>query len=248
VGRSLDNLKNYWPAGTYFHTTLIILKVGVVDNPRSGEKYVQRQLEPFAQNVDELIITTIDDLEAQSSVDRSILKNYTDIYKDNGKSLNNLFNQLLLLHCAGSKLIDDQTYHTVVFCRDDILVCKSPIFGFSGPRKGNIIIPAFHWHQGYNDRFMLGTMEIAKLWTRRIHELEKFHHSRKKLSGETLVKYTLDKSNVNVLAFPRVFPRIRNNDVVCVERNPLSINRPQEFIKIISAIVKFLVWRFRRYN
>ena len=243
--RSLDNLKTYWPAGTVFHTTHIILKVNVVDNPRSGEQYVQRELELFAPNVDELIVTKIDDLEAQSSVERSILKNYTDIYKDNGKSLNNLFNQLLLLEYSEMKLIEDNKYDTVVCCRDDILVKKSSMFGFASPKGNDIIMPGFHWHRGYNDRFMLGTAEVSKLWARRIQDLDKFYLSQKKLSGETLVKFTLHKNNINVLAFPRVFPRIRHNDIICRERNPLSINRPREFINIISAILKFLIWPFK---
>ena len=229
VGRSLDNLKTYWPADAVFHTSHIVLKVSKVDNPRSGEQYVQRELELFAPNVDKLVVAKIDDLEAQSSVQRSILTNYTDIYEDNGKSLNNLFNQLLLLEYCEKQLIEENKYDTVVFCRDDILVKKSPMFGFPSPKGNDIIMPGFHWHRGYNDRFMLGTSEMSKLWARRIQELKKFHQSHKKLSGETLVKFTLVKNNINVLAFPRVFPRIRHNDIICRERNPLSINRPREF-------------------
>ena len=138
MGRSLDNLKTYWPADAVFHTSHIVLKVSKVDNPRSGEQYVQRELELFAPNVDKLVVAKIDDLEAQSSVQRSILTNYTDIYEDNGKSLNNLFNQLLLLEYCEKQLIEENKYDTVVFCRDDILVKKSPMFGFQ-VQKGTIL-------------------------------------------------------------------------------------------------------------
>ena len=244
MARSLTNLKKYWPANTSFRTTHILLEVGKVDNPRTGEKYVQKPLKSFCKNVDQLVIKTLNDLEASAAVNRSILKNYADIYTDNRKSLNNLFNQLLLLESAESTLIDEAT-DIVVFCRDDIFVYQSPIFNFSKLTKRNIIIPGFHWHRGYNDRFMIGSQEVARIWARRIHALETFSLKQKKLSGEMLVKYTLDKTDIRVLAFPRIFPRIRSNDKECHERNPLSINRPRELIKILTALVGFYIWWLR---
>ena len=245
VNRSLKNLKAYWPKLTSFETTHVLLQIDTIDNPRSGEKYNQQRLEPFGENVDKLIIKTPDELEAASTVNRSILNNYRDIYEDNGKSLDNLFNQLLLLEYAGSTLIDNEVNKTFVFCRDDIMVYHSPIFNLSGLTRRNLIIPGFHWHRGYNDRFMLGSHITAGIWAHRIRGLETLYSEKRELSGETLLKYTINQNNINVLAFPRVFPRIRNNCNEVTERNPLSLNRPREFLNILIAYFKFFIWRFR---
>jgi hypothetical protein len=215
-----------------------------INNPRSGEQYLQRDLQSFAPTADKLIVKTVNDLEARSSIKRSVLLNYDDIYEDNRKSLDNLFNQLLLLEYAENSLIDESVCETIVFCRDDILIKKNIFRSFVKTKACEIIIPGFHWHKGYNDRFMFGTKEVAKLWARRIENLEKFHLKQKNLSGEKLLKFTLNKKKISILALPRVFPRIRHNDILCKERNTLSINRPIEFVSIIRAILKFLLRAF----
>ena len=92
---------------------------------------------------------------------------------------------------------------------------------------------------------MLGSHITAGIWAHRIRGLETLYSKKRELSGETLLKYTINQNNINVLAFPRVFPRIRNNCNEVTERNPLSLNRPREFLNILIAYFKFFIWRFR---
>lgn len=241
VKENLANLQTYWPEGTIFDTRHIVLKLKEINNPRSGEKFVQTDLQLYAAITDQLIIKTVDELEELCPTKRSVLQNYEDVYEDNRKSLNNLFNQLLLLDYAVKSIISKSSHDNIVFCRDDILIKKRILTNCVLAKANEIIVPGFHWHKGYNDRFMFGTKEVAILWAGRITHLNKFYHKQKYLTGEKLVKSILDESNITILSFPRVFPRIRHNDYICKERNTMSINRPTEFIHIIRTTTKLLL-------
>jgi len=99
----------------------------------------------------------------------------------------------------------------------------------------------FHWHKGFNDRFMIGAPCVARLWSSRIKHLKEYYLHDKNLSGEKLLMHYLKMQKINVLALPFIFPRIRHGDQIISEKNPYSLNRPKELYGLAIAIVKYFL-------
>ena len=139
-----------------------INKIKFIDNPRSEEySYVdQMKLEKSLSLID---LKFEKDQEIYENIFQKFIiknadKNFTDPYKDNFRTLCNLYCQLTLL-TDFFKFYSMKKYQLIFTIRDDIII--QSYFGLFSMSKLLYKYPkyafttSYHWHNGVNDRILI---------------------------------------------------------------------------------------------
>lgn len=188
-------------------------------NPRSGENSIH---DPDNYKLLELDWVKLE--EPDTFIDHSWfskIKSFGDEYDDDFRSIRNLVHQLHSLRKVSSAALSWGA-HIYIFARPDILYHDSFDKVLSEASRATddcIFIPNWaNWGPGYNDRFCVCVGDrAARAYAERLRHVESFCADKGKLHAEKLLKYSVDRSGVNVSHFRVCGSRVRSNGNIVKE-------------------------------
>lgn len=218
----------------------------VMDNPRAGENNTEldqeewRLLNPLRYEIEDLA-----DYDASKDFNRFIRMGNPYFDRPGGNhTIKNHIRQMHSIrrcwHLVEQYMNQTNTrYHYVMFVRPDVrygepglpdldkyLKRSTTKYGQSGTPNLKLRVAI-----AYEDRFAVGTPEAIKLWATREDYAWEYVTSYKNnqtrpLHSESHLRWVMDKLNVNVVAIPMCFERVRANGLV-VTGDMASCHLPQ---------------------
>ena len=205
----------------YLHT----YNLKVLTNPRSDEYNEKLDTNEFKLlNPKEFIIDNQNEFDKKFDYD--IIKKYGDTWYDDYKSLYNLIRQLNSLKQVTSLIINKCMYDKYIYIRPDLLVktelnikyikyISTHNYLFT-PNWGKWIAPAIcrstnSSDVGTNDRFAIGNYNSIVKYGNRIDDIYDYMKMYGCLHSESLVKYIIQKYNINNIEIPIILIRVRAN-------------------------------------
>jgi len=183
-----------------------------LNNPRAGELDVA--LDPadaYLLNADFYLLAQQDD--ASIAAPLAAAQRQADAYHDDWCATRNLLHQLASLRRAWAACTQPQhgRFDYFLFVRPDLLYLDSFRLAklaalFAG--AGNIALPAWQRHGGFNDRFAFADASAAHHYAQRLSLVAEYC-GRAPLHAERLLAYALDKGQCKVCALPVRAQRIR---------------------------------------
>jgi hypothetical protein len=217
----------------------------LIYNPRSNESGAIDY--SFLKNLDIPIVPVIMD---QFSSFNDILSRSIDPHNDGRKSLNNLLKQLLMLNQIASHftVIDDYVNFFVI--RDDVKFSVfSKLFLLLCPpipsNNSEIIVSAFSWHGGINDKFFISSRRVMLLICQRVNQMKEFIEDRGYLNAEHLLKYILSLEELKVVPVFLNVGRVRIDGKVLWDKFLPAITRPKDIYRILCIITINFFNKFR---
>jgi hypothetical protein len=191
-----------------------------ISNPRSGELDIHFDM----KNLD---ILGADFYGVRRQNDADILdvlkhaRKQPDQFGDSGISMYNLLHQLLSLQRAWdlANNVLGGGFKYFLFVRPDTIIgdkvpIEDYIEAFEGP--GNIALPPWQSHRGFNDRIAFADAMAAEHYARRIALVPEYCKNHP-LHSESLLSYALRRGGCRVWSLPVRVRRVRANGVVVEE-------------------------------
>ena len=193
----------------YLHT----YNLEILTNPRSKEFNEKLDIEEYKiLNPKEYIIDNQDEFDKKFNYD--IVKSYGDTWLDNYKSIYNLIRQLNSLKKVTYLINNKDTYDKYIYVRPDLLFkTKLNINYIKYLSKQNYLFtPNWgKWRGGINDRFAIGNYKSIIKYGNRINDIYDYMKMYGCLHSERLVKYIVQKHNINNIEIPIILIRVRAN-------------------------------------
>jgi len=224
-----------------------INKIKFINNPRSEEySYVdQMKLEKSLSLID---LKFEKDQEIYENIFKKFIiknanKNFTDPYKDNFRTLCNLYCQLTLL-TDFFKFYSMKKYQLIFTIRDDILI--QSYFGLFSMSKLLYKYPkyafttSYHWHNGVNDRILIFGNKHSEIFSCRQKKLKESIMFNDFSNSEILNMQALRLMGIKIISSPFKISRVRINNKIRKEYFLLRIYRFNETIRVLKSIFLFI--------
>jgi len=224
-----------------------INKIKFINNPRSKEYNYIDQIEL------EKSLTLIDfkfekDQEIyEKNFHKFIIKNknknFIDPYKDNYRTLCNLYCQLTLLSDF-FKFNSMKKYQMIFTIRDDVII--QSYFGLFSITKLLYKYPkyaftnSYHWHNGVNDRILIFSNKSSEIFSYRQKNLKESLINNDFSNSETLNMIALNSMRIKIISSPFKISRIRSNGKIRKEYFILRIYRFNETIRVLRSFLLFI--------
>ena len=224
-----------------------INKIKFINNPRSEEySYVdQMKLEKSLSLID---LKFEKDQEIYENIFKKFIiknanKNFTDPYKDNFRTLCNLYCQLTLL-TDFFKFYSMKKYQLIFTIRDDIII--QSYFGLFSMSKLLYKYPkyafttSYHWHNGVNDRILIFGNKHSEIFSCRQKKLKESIMFNDFSNSEILNMQALRLMGIKIISSPFKISRVRINNKIRKEYFLLRIYRFNETIRVLKSIFLFI--------
>ncbi len=173
--------------------------------------------------------------------------NFRDPYRDNYKTLQNLFCQLSLL----SDFFKEKTLHEYDSClviRDDVVLLDNlglfKSFQLISTLKNTIFTTSYHWHKGINDRIILISPENYNIFQNRLNLLKEKLRYNNFFNSETINFEVIKKLKLTVISTPFRIIRVRSQGKKRREIFFLRPLRVKETLRVLFSIFLFLRYYF----
>jgi len=208
-------------------------KVDKIFNPRSNEDTFPPKVNKNDFENNHFIMFKESQLISNDTL--NFIKNYDDIYGDNFISYKNLISQLSLLK-MGTKSINFNDFKKIIFLRDDVFLNKKLNFNIIFKASSYSFLPYWSWCHGYNDRFFITNPNGAFVFSNRIDNIKDFLAEHGFLQGERLLKFSLNKADINVLPLQTKALRIRTNGFISFEKNYLNFFYTRNLVELMYKL------------
>ena len=205
----------------YLHT----YNLKVLTNPRSEEYNEKLDTNEFKLlNPKEFIIDNQNEFDKKFDYD--IIKKYGDTWHDDYTSLYNLIRQLNSLKQVTSLIINKCMYDKYIYIRPDLLVKTELNIKYIKYISTHNYLITPNWGKwgappscrsttsldgGINDRFAIGNYNSIVKYGNRIDDIYDYIKIYGCLHSESLVKYIVQKYNINNIEIPIILIRVRAN-------------------------------------
>lgn len=213
-----------------FTTIASLNLVDKVFSPRAGEHGVPvRTEEVFDLAAGHYLLTKQD--RAVVARNLAFAQRQADPFVNDWNSVTNLLFQLRSLRTAWVYATEDlaMPFDYYLFIRPDLqylddfpLAQMAVAFAASG-RDGNIAIPEWHNHFGYNDRFAFADAKAAEVHANRLVRVQRFTES-KPLHSESFLKFALDDAACEIWGLPVRARRIRATGEILDENFQVAVS------------------------
>jgi hypothetical protein len=135
------------------------------------------------------------------------------------------------------KYSNNKSYDLIIFARFDILYLNSIQIL---PLKDRLLyIPDFHHYLGYNDRFAYGKSDAMDIYLARYSYLSEWLSKDDHSGTEKMLKFWLQKNQVNVRFFKLFFKRVRANGLIEKKDQKLVFNYYKN--KVLNILKHFIL-------
>lgn len=198
----------------YIHT----YDLEILTNIRSGEKNVKLDVNDYKLlNPKEIIIEDQDEFDKSFNYEK--IMSYGDSWPcSKFNSLKNLIRQLNSLKKLTNLISQKPKYDIYIYIRPDLKIITPFDVSWLNLKNNQIATPIYFKHcGGLNDRFAIGKFEAIKTYGLRLDEIYNCCNAKKNkkrpLHSEQLVKYIIEKNNIQNIDLYITLVRIRGNGI-----------------------------------
>jgi len=229
--------QSIYPNSDFFY---FLHKEAEINNPRTNELGIIDY-----HNLCELPINIIDIDISLYYEKRDLLDHSRDPHNDGKKTLNNLLKQLVMLYNVADYFRDKRDYDGICLIRDDVKFsilskCLIKCLKQIESPGDHILISAYDWHGGYNDKFFVAGYKNFMTLSLRVLAVEDFIMKYGYLNAEHLLKYVVDHNLISVKPKFLKVGRVRFNGKVTWDSCLPAFFRPFDVIRVVSLFLKFL--------
>ena len=224
-----------------------INKIKFINNPRSKEYSFIDKMElekslsliDFKFEKDQEIYEKVFHKFILKKTDRNLI----DPYRDNFRTLCNLYCQLTLL-TDFFEFYSMKKYQLIFTIRDDIIIQN--YFGLFRMSKLLYKYPkyafttSYHWHNGVNDRILLFSNKSCEIFSCRQKKLKESLINKNFFNSEILNMKALRSMDIEIISSPFKVSRVRINNKIRKEYFLLRIYRLNETIRVLKSILLFI--------